>query len=416
MGYERFKNFVSGKNIAPSARDIVLNEREFPKNSVSTFTLIREKTSLLWLPFIFIFNKLRYNFAARILGIVICIAIILTGSWLAVVQKRVSEKQEWLADKNNLVIALMGKDDVEGMGRSDTLILVNVKYDDKKINMLSVPRDSRVPIRRINSDGTTYFRYSKINHALRWGGVDLTKDTVERYLGINIDYHFIISYGLFVELIDFIGGIPLDVEKRMYYVDRAGGLTIDLREGYQILDGNRALQYVRFRHDKMGDIGRIERQQKFIKAAVAHVKKPEVFMTLVRHAPELLKHISTDVPIELVPPLLYKFKDMKIQDIKVKTLPGTEKSLPVVPGGKTKGSFYVSSKAEVEETINNWFLEVKEGEARCKPNDLAFIEGADDDTSLEDDEKPAKPVQSAEEPVQSTEKPPVPSEPGKSGT
>ena len=205
MGYERFKKFVLGKRIAPSAKEIVLSDRELPANSVSTFTLIRGKTSLLWLPFSFVFNKLRYNFAARVFGILICIAIILTGSWLAVVQKRVAKKEEWLASKKNLVIALMGKDDVEGMGRSDTLILINVKYDDKKINMLSIPRDSRVPIRRINSNGVTYFRFSKINHALRWGGVDLTKETVERYLGINIDYHLIISYGLFVELIDFIG-------------------------------------------------------------------------------------------------------------------------------------------------------------------------------------------------------------------
>jgi len=372
MGYERFKNFVTGKKVTPSAREIVLNEKEFPKGGVSGFSLLYQKTSILYLPFKYIYNKLRYNFAARVLAVIVCIGLILTGSWLTVIKHNVEKKEEWLASKENLIIALMGKDDVEGMGRSDTLILVNVKYDQKKINMLSIPRDSRVPIKRVNSKGKSYFKFSKINHALRWGGVDLTKDTVERYLGVNVDYHLIISYGLFVELIDFMGGIPLEVEKRMYYVDRAGGLTIDLRKGYQILDGNRALQYVRFRHDRHGDIGRITRQQKFIKAAVAHVKKPEVFMMLVRHAPELLKHISTDLPLDMVPPLLYRFKDMNIKDIQVKTLPGTEKTLPVVEGSKKMSSYYVSSESQVEKTVNDWFLQIKDGEKRVVPHKMVF--------------------------------------------
>ena len=371
MGYQRFKEFVVGKATTDEDPKKPFDEEDLPKRRPDGFSLLRARNSLLMLPFVHIYNKLKYTMAARLIGVAFCVALLLTGSWLAVMKRQVEQQERQLMEKN-LVIAVMGKDDVEGMGRSDTLILVNVMYQDKKVNILSIPRDSRVPIRRTRDDGTTYFKFSKINHALRWGGVSLTKETVERYLGIKIDYHFIISYGLFVELIDIIGGVPIEVEKRMYYVDRAGGLTIDLRPGYQILDGNRSLQYVRFRHDRQGDIGRIARQQKFIKALAARVKSGRILYRLYDQASELLAHISTDIPIKMALLLLKQFRTFKVENLKVKTLPGNERALPMRPGGKRKFSFYVSTKKQVESTVNDWFLAIKEKEKRVKANSMAF--------------------------------------------
>ena len=386
MGYQRFKEFVVGKTTTEQDPKKPFDEEDLPKRRPDGFSLLRARNSLLMLPFVHIYNKLRYTMAARLIGVAFCIALLLTGSWLAVMKRQVEQQERQLMEKN-LVIAVMGKDDVEGMGRSDTLILVNVMYQDKKVNILSIPRDSRVPIRRTHDDGTTYFKFSKINHALRWGGVSLTKETVERYLGIKIDYHFIISYGLFVELIDIIGGVPIEIEKRMYYVDRAGGLTIDLRPGFQILDGNRSLQYVRFRHDRHGDIGRIARQQKFIKALAARVKSGKILYRLYDQASELLAHISTDIPIKMALLLLKQFRTFNMEDLKVKTLPGKEQALPLSPGGKKKFSFYVSSKQEVESTVNDWFLAIKEKDKRVRANSMAFpnlddyIKGVDETKS-----------------------------------
>jgi len=375
LGYRRFKEFVIEKalSIRGEARETDFTEEDLPPRRPTGLDQLRRRTSFLWFPFVHFYNKVRYTWVAKALGGVLCVILVMSGTWLAVMHQRVNQQNRWLAGRKNLIIAVLGKDDVEGHGRSDTLILFNVRYHEKKMNVLSIPRDSRVPIDKPGAGGEVRQVFSKANHALRWGGVGLTKVTIERYLGIDIDYHFLISYGLFVEIIDFIGGIPIEVGKRMFYVDRAGGLTIDLQKGFQILDGNRSLQYVRFRHDGQGDIGRIQRQQKFIRAAVEHIKKPRNFLRLVRHAPELLKHISTDIPLELSLLLLYHFKDIDLTHLRTKTLPGEEMTLPVRVGSTTKLSYYVSTKKQVDTTVNDYFLEVAEGEVRAKPWPGAFV-------------------------------------------
>lgn len=372
LGYQRFKEFVLGKELPVRSVPAGLDEADLPRRRPGGTTFVRERTSLIWFPFLHVYNKLRYTMVARVVGLVVVLALVMTGSWLAVIKSRVTRQTQWLEGRDNVVIAVMGKDDVEGLGRSDTLILVNFRPAEKQVRLLSVPRDSRAPINKPDGHGKIDLVYSKINHALRWGGYALTKDTVKHYLGVTIDYHFIISYGLFVEMIDFVGGIPLEVEKRMYYVDRAGGLTIDLHPGFQILDGNRALQYVRFRHDGGGDIGRIARQQKFIAAAAAHVKQPQNFVRLLKSAPDLLKHISTDIPLELALSMLARFRDVDLKDVVTKTIPGKEMNLPPRRGSSTRLSYYVSSRDEAMGVVNDFLLASPTGPGTAEPDPTAF--------------------------------------------
>ena len=148
----------------------------------------------------------------------------------------------------------------DDVGRSDTLMVASVDMDSHKAALLSVPRDTRVAI-----DG---HGYDKINHAYAFGGHELSKSTVERLLGTHIAHYVIIDTKAFQRIIDALGGVDIDVDKRMHYEDPwddNGGLVIDLYPGQQHLDGAKAIQYVRYR-DGEGDIGRIGRQQKFMKA------------------------------------------------------------------------------------------------------------------------------------------------------
>ena len=87
----------------------------------------------------------------------------------------------------------------------------------------------------------------------------------------------------------------MDVQKRMRYVDRAGGLDINIQPGRQLLDGKTALKYVRFRKDALGDIGRIQRQQQFIKALVKKAYDPRVLIKFPELAAQAMKIFKTDM-------------------------------------------------------------------------------------------------------------------------
>lgn len=172
--------------------------------------------------------------------------------------------------------------------RSDTLILAIVNNKSGNVNLLSIPRDSYVQI--AGKQG-----YDKITHAHAIGGTEMTIDTVEDFLDLDIDHYVEINYDGFVKLIDAVGGVDVDVEKRMRYVDPTQDLVIDLQPGLQHLGGNDALGYVRFRHDAKADIGRIQRQTKFIKEFYAQLSKPGMLTKVPSIAKILPQYAATDM-------------------------------------------------------------------------------------------------------------------------
>jgi LCP family protein required for cell wall assembly len=198
---------------------------------------------------------------------------------------------------NILVLGVDARE--EDVGRSDTAFVVTIDTNAKKVTMLSIPRDSRV---KIDGHG-----WDKINHAYAFGGSKLSKSSVENLLGIPIDYTVVMNFQGFVRMIDALGGVTIDVDKRMYYsdpYDDDGGLYIDLHPGVQKLNGKLAIEYVRYR-DEEGDIGRVSRQQKFLKALLQEFAKPQ----LITKLPELIKEfaaaVKTDMPtkemVKLIP-------------------------------------------------------------------------------------------------------------------
>lgn len=155
---------------------------------------------------------------------------------------------------------LLGIDPYDKPARTDTIIYARMDLENKVVYMLSVPRDSRVKIPEHGMD--------KINHAHVYGGTELTKKAVEGLLNVNVDHVVLTNIDAFVKAVDHLGGVEINVEKKMKYTDRRGGLYIDLKPGLQVLDGEKAMHYVRFRHDAEGDIGRIKRQQQFMKSVM----------------------------------------------------------------------------------------------------------------------------------------------------
>ncbi|TWI59935.1 LCP family glycopolymer transferase [Halalkalibacter nanhaiisediminis] len=167
--------------------------------------------------------------------------------------------------KDNISILFLGVDDREGdlSGRTDAMILATFNKELGTVKLLNIPRDSLVDIPgRRNQD--------KINHAHAFGGVDLAVETVEELFDIPVDYYSKLNFYAFVEIVDALGGIDVNVPFTFTEMDSSDQHdAITLQEGLQTLNGEEALAFARMRKsDPRGDLGRGERQQEIIKAVI----------------------------------------------------------------------------------------------------------------------------------------------------
>ena len=226
-------------------------------------------------------------------------------------------KEELLVAKDKATIMIMGVDEREGdVGRSDTLMVATIDPVRNETALLSIPRDTRVAIPRNG--------YDKINAAYAYGGEKLTQTTVEDLLGVRIDHYVIINTHAFQKIVDAIGGIDIDVEKRMYYEDPwddDGGLIIDLRPGRQHMDGKTAVTYVRYR-DEEGDIGRVKRQQKFMRACVDAVTTPAILPRLPGIISSVIDSVKTDLSVRQMLEFIGTLKESQAKGLRTDMVPG----------------------------------------------------------------------------------------------
>ena len=227
------------------------------------------------------------------------------------------EKTNLMTAKDKIIVMIMGVDEREGdVGRSDTLMIATLDPKKKKAALLSIPRDTRVKIRG--------YGFDKINAAYAYGGYELTQDTVEDLIGVHMEHHILINIKSFKKIIDAIGGVDINVEKRMYYEDvwdDDGGLLIDLQPGLQHMDGDTAITYVRYR-DEEGDIGRIRRQQKFMQAVMDKVTSPAIIPRIPSIIKEVVGSVQTDLSVKQLIEFATSLKDAQKSGLQAEMLPG----------------------------------------------------------------------------------------------
>lgn len=219
-------------------------------------------------------------------------------------------------DKTTVMILGVDERD-DDVGRSDTLMLATVDPKQKQVSLLSIPRDTRTLIQG---------SYDKINSAYAYGGWKLTRDVVEDLLDTPVDHYVLVNTRSFPRIIDAIGGIDLYVESRMYYVDEwddavPGGLVIDLYPGMQHMDGVTAMSYVRYR-DEEGDIGRIARQQRFMRAVMEKVTSPAIVTRLPAVIRECMGAVETDLSFRQILELAGSIKEAQGNGLRAEMLPG----------------------------------------------------------------------------------------------
>lgn len=227
------------------------------------------------------------------------------------------QDEELLTAKDKATVMIMGVDERDDdVGRSDTLMIASIDPATNQATLLSVPRDTRVKIKGHGFD--------KINAAYAYGKEKLSEDTVERLLGVDIDHYIIINTKSFKKIIDAIGGIDIDVPKRMHYEDPwddDGGLIIDFQPGMQHMDGAKAVTYVRYR-DEEGDLGRIRRQQDFVRACMEKVLSPSIIPKLPTVIKEVMESIETDMTLRQILELIGTLKESKDNGLKTDMVPG----------------------------------------------------------------------------------------------
>ncbi len=173
---------------------------------------------------------------------------------------------------------------------TDTLILASIDPNTKQIALLSVPRDTRIQIPKVG--------WGKINSAAAYGGLNMTVAMVQQLTGVKINGYIKTDFAGFKSIIDTLGGITVNVEKNMYYEtgDAQDGI-INLKKGVQVLDGEKALEYARFRHDALADISRTARQQVILKAVAKKLMEPGTILKIPTLIPQFYTAVETNLPL-----------------------------------------------------------------------------------------------------------------------
>jgi LCP family protein required for cell wall assembly len=157
--------------------------------------------------------------------------------------------------------------------RTDTMMLLHLSRGGGSPTLVSLPRDSYVPIPGHGSN--------KLNAAYAFGGPKLLAHTVENVTGIRIDHYMEVGFDGFASTVDAVGGVRLCVDHAMH--DPKAGL--DLRAGCQVLDSRKALGYVRTRASARGDLDRVERQREFLGALIDRATRPGVLLNPFKSIP-----------------------------------------------------------------------------------------------------------------------------------
>ena len=249
---------------------------------------------------------------------------------------------ETLRQRTNIL--LLGTDDgdneyPDAPKRTDTMMVLSIDPADNSAKLISIPRDTRVNI-------PGHKGYDKINAAFAYGGAALSQRTVENFLDISINYCVVIDWKAFIRVIDILGGVNLYVEHDMNYEDPYDNLAIHIKKGYQHLDGEKAGEYVRFRSDELGDIGRVQRQQRFMKALNEQFFQLGTILKIPSLVNTINQYVKTDMNFLTMVKVANSMKGLNRSELSTEMIPGRFATI----GGV---SYWVPDTEKVKALLNN---------------------------------------------------------------
>ena len=184
---------------------------------------------------------------------------------------------------DNREILVLGVDD--GGGNTDAIFTLRVEGG--RTSITQIPRDSYIDSRS--------FGPVKANALYAYGGHEAVKSELSQLMGRSIDHHILVNLDGIRTLGDLVGGVEVDVPKRLYYRDYSQGLLIDLQPGPQVLKGKDLEGFLRWRHDEEGDLGRLARQQLVLKSLFSSLTRPEHLVKLPALISAAGQNLETDL-------------------------------------------------------------------------------------------------------------------------
>ena len=244
--------------------------------------------------------------------------------------------------ENELLFLVLGldSDDFSGatteQNRTDTMILCKVNFETGKIDLLSIPRDSRVMVNG---------KLDKINHAHHFGGLKLAMKTTRDFLNLDIDYYVRVNFFSVKDIVDALGGVEVDVPVK---VDVAED-NVHLNPGKQILNGKQALQFARFRAGYVeGDLGRVKAQQLLIKALVTEITKAKNIAKIPQILEVVKKTVNTNIPFSTIAKLALKTKNLSVDKMHSEIVPGESAYI-------NNTSYFVPNRSKLNTLVKEMF-------------------------------------------------------------
>ena len=223
---------------------------------------------------------------------------------------------------------------------ADTILLLSFSNETGRSRIISIPRDTWV---------TRAAGAGRIGNMYQMGGANLMVRQVSQLLGISIHQYIVIDMNTFAELINVLGGIDIYVEEDMDYDDPESGLSIHLRQGYQHLDGEESESYLRFRGEKLGDVGRVKRQQKFIKALYDKVLQFDTIPKLPTIADIFQHRMETSAEL---------FDSAHLANV-LRKMSSEPPTTTMLPGNEDSDGVWIPNYNEIDAKINELFPDME---------------------------------------------------------
>ena len=316
----------------------------------------------------------------KILLLIVLIAIIGYGIWFGINYFKHTSNKDIEYDPLSATALGIDPEKLKTIGRINVLILGESGYEDdykladtimvasynpqtQQASILSVPRDTYVGKKDKDSASANYLASYKMNSVYRNGtNIPETIERVEELIGQDIDNYILIDTNAIIQIVDAIGGVTFNVPIDMDYDDTNQNLHIHLKAGEQLIDGAKAEQLLRFRHNNDwttypteygdNDLGRMRTQREFIQATLKQLIRFENVTKVLNLLDIVFNNIKTDLTVETIKyyiPYAFKFN---MENIKSEMVPGTSE--------KCNGIWiYVANKKQTKEIVDELFTDIK---------------------------------------------------------
>ncbi len=316
----------------------------------------------------------------RIVVTILCMLLIASGSYVgyglynkkqsgialssALLATLLGESSETIKNLQPIQVLIMGISGVDDYKLADTIMVASYNPKTQEASIMSIPRDTYVGKKDRKTATQNYIASNKINTVFRNGTkIPDALDRINDLTGLNLENYVIIDTEALIKLVDAIGGVTFNVPIDMYYTDDIEqNLYIDLKAGEQLIDGAKAEQLLRFRHNNDGstypssygqqDLGRMRTQREFIIATLKQTLKIQNIFKLKQIIDIMNENVTTNMDLTELKSYVSVAVEFNPDNIKTDMVPGTTEMCNGV-------SIYVANQKKTQEIVKELFPETE---------------------------------------------------------